>query len=152
MAIDGVKYYSLRLLDSSSLKILVTLNEYVKLWTSQRNSLPGWALSPSFSTLSTQTLLSLPSPTFAAQDCLLFLTKASWITGIFLGMSCAFIECLLSFECLLLASSFHAPLIALPVTAPCNSPHDHLLLGPGILARHQINSKVWKKTDHKIIR
>ena len=38
---------------SSSLKILVTLNEYVKLWTSQRNSLPGWALSPSFSTLST---------------------------------------------------------------------------------------------------
>ena len=65
---------------SSSLKILVTLNEYVELWTSQKTPFLAelYHHPLSFSTLSTQTLLSLPSPTFAAQDCLLFLTKASW--------------------------------------------------------------------------
>ena len=99
---------------------------------------------PLSSTLSAQTLLSSPLPTFTAQDSFLFFTKAYWITGIFLGMSCVFIKCLLW------ATSFPALLIVLPVTAALT--HHHLLLGPGILARHQINSKVWKKTNLKIIR
>ena len=99
---------------------------------------------PLSSTLSAQTLLSSPLPTLTAQDSFLFFTKAYWITGIFLGMSCVFIKCLLW------ATSFPALLIVLPVTAALT--HHHLLLGPGILARHQINSKVWKKTNLKIIR
>ena len=98
------------------------------------NSCPGLALS--FSTLSPQTLLSLPSSISEAQDCLLFLTEASWVTCIFRRMHVNQVS--------LVTASLHGLLISLPVNTAAHPAHHHLLLGPGIFARHWVNSTVWK--------
>ena len=100
------------------------------------NSCPGWALSLSLVLL--HSLSSNPA-VFALQhfrSCLLFLTEASWVTCIFRRTHVNQVS--------LVTASLHGLLISLLVNTAAHPAHHHLLLGPGIFARHWVNSTVWK--------